>query len=539
MPDPDYSQMVSDQNAAPIMQSVAPPPADYASSVTGWSAPSVPAAIYNPNANPNVPLGQGGFGPPNAFPIDQPTPIVAPFGQDPRTSDQRALANLGPAPKPTSSPSAAAAPSAPIHFDQPAAVAPGAGQSTWHPSAAPTGGGGGGGANPLLKDFAEEKNILATGAEQAAQERMGEIGMQQNMGTTIEANAADNKARADKALQDQQGQMEELRQQQEVAQNFHLDPNRYMKKQNFLQSGLMGIAASLNSISKAFLHQGGPNEVMEQLNKNIERDIDAQKQDYETMKQKGQDAQNLYAMNLKATGSHDDALKAAQIQGLDAQKNYMLAAAGRTNNANLITNAKLAGNAIDQKVDTLKAQQAAAASAAAAAKAAEQEKQFKEFSQKNVEGGRFKTVDEAQNAAHQTVYGRQQGDTSQAPILVKDPNAGATYSADQDLKQAQGLNRVGQEALGSYGASLTLPGSDLRAKDAKAQEYDEGMVAQLEAKGYSARQARAKVEHFTISGHPEGVQKERLAAWQDANQNGLFPRIKKGAGGGTEPDETP
>ena len=34
-------------------------------------------------------------------------------------------------------------------------------------------------------------------------------------------------------------------------------------------------------------------------------------------------------------------------------------------------------------------------------------------------------------------------------------------------------------------------------------------------------------------------QKERLAAWQDANQNGLFPRIKKGAGGGTEPDETP
>ena len=568
MPDPDYSQQFQDPN---IPAFTGPPQGqgpilDYSQMVAQPSAPPVQigGGLSLPmNANPNMPGFEtiaGGSATPiqqgpqigggltlpaaGASPMQPPTPaqptgLTIGGGMTLPGQPANVPSSAGPvgawdpnfqAPKP-----GAAGGATPVHFDQPAAVAPGARQSTWRPSAAPTGGGGGGGANPLLKDLAEQKNILATGNEQAAQARMGESGLQENMGATIEANAADNKARADKELQDQQGHMEELRQQQEVAQNFHVDPNRYMKNQNFLQIGLTGIAAMLNSVSKAYLHQGGPNEVMESLSKNVDRDIALQQQDYEKLRAKGQDAQNLYAMNLKATGSHDDAIRASQIQGLEAQKNYMLASAARTNNVNLDTNAKLAGNAIDQQIDTLKAKQAAAAGAAAAAKAAEQEKQFKEFAQKNVDSGRFRTVDEAQNGAHQLVYGRQQGDTAPAPILVKDPNAGATESADQDLKQAQGLNRVGQEALGSYGASLTLPGSDLRKKDAKAQEYDEGMVAQLEAKGYSARTARAKVEQFTISGHPEAVQKERLAAWQDANQNGLFPRIKKGSGEGTEP----
>lgn len=387
----DYAQLFDDPNVASYT-APAPTPADYATMASG-PAPSITGTFSGPTAPPTAPDNQpalygraldawqarGQLAQPDAFGSTfspekaGPRPLMDPTFAQP-TATQVFGANPSP---PPATPAAAPAPAAPqtgelapFHKVDGGAGTRDAGQpqlGAWGMSSA----GGGGGPNPLIGDLKKEKDITERAAADAGQEQAGLEGMQQHFGDTQQANADEASSKADKDLQDQQGQIELLRQQQEAAQAFHIDPNRYMKKQSFLQTGLLGVAAALNSVSKAFLHQGGPNEVMQQLNTNIERDIDAQKQDYEQLRQKGQDAQNLYAMNLKATGNHDQALALSKAQGLEAQKTYMATQAARIQNVDTRKNAELAGNAIDQKIDQYKQQAAAAGAAHQAAQAKE------------------------------------------------------------------------------------------------------------------------------------------------------------------------
>jgi hypothetical protein len=351
------------------------PPSPSSMIVPSYSSPPPASPINNGNLQLGGGLSLPGPGPP---PTQAPmAPLAGNRGgtvmlspTSPLASSIAGLGDVGPAPVAKGAPPGAAPA---IHFDNPlAAGAAKNAAATKDPALAPWAptGGGGGGANPLLKDLAAEKDIQSRGADAADQERMGLLGQQQHYAETQASDAAEARAKADRDLADQQEQLADLHRQQEVSSNYHIDPNRYMRKQNFLQTGLMGISAALNAVSKAFLHQGGPNEILQQMDKNIDRDIDAQKSDYEALKAKGQDAQNLYAMNLKATGNHDQAIALAKAQGLEAQKTYMQAQASRVDNANLRTNVQLAGNAIDQKIDTYKMQAAAAGAAASAAQRA-------------------------------------------------------------------------------------------------------------------------------------------------------------------------
>lgn len=104
----------------------------------------------------------------------------------------------------------------------------------------------------------------------------------------------------------------------ETAANYKLDPNRYMHNKGVIGTGLLALAAGLEGLSKGFLHEGGPNQILGMIQQNIDRDVEAQKNEQQSLFRKGQEATNLYNMHLKSLGSKDAAEDATKADVLDA-----------------------------------------------------------------------------------------------------------------------------------------------------------------------------------------------------------------------------
>ena len=210
---------------------------------------------------------------------------------------------------------------------------------------------GGAEKNAVLRDFTSQKHqALQTGEHAAnAQELQAAelVTHADEQGAMLEAAKQAEAQREQEYTAFQRKQADA----QEAADKMRVDPNRYMSKKDFLQRGLMALAAGLAGFGQGLLHQSGPNPVVEQMNKNIERDIDEQKFDYEKALKKGQQIENAYSMNLKVHGTPEAAKLAAAMQANAAFNAHLQASAAQTGSQTLKDQAAAAGNDLQMKHD--------------------------------------------------------------------------------------------------------------------------------------------------------------------------------------------
>jgi hypothetical protein len=191
----------------------------------------------------------------------------------------------------------------------------------------------------LLEDLAENKaltnDISAQGLE----------GLGKLQGTQ----AVDTEQRAAADYADSKKIIDNYNTSSEQAAAFKRDPERFMHDSNLLKKGLMVLAVGLGSIGSGL--RGGPNPVLDDINKMIDRDIENQQRQYEQLKARGQDVQNQYSMNLKALGNREAAVQASRGQTVDAFKNHINAQTIGTGSPLLINQGKLASKELDTTND--------------------------------------------------------------------------------------------------------------------------------------------------------------------------------------------
>lgn len=95
---------------------------------------------------------------------------------------------------------------------------------------------------------------------------------------------------------------------QKDVQDHHIDPNQYMANKDTLGRVATGIGLILGGLGAGLA--GGPNQALEMLNKQIDRDIDAQKSELGRK-------ENLLSANLKQYGNMRDAMAMTRIQQQD------------------------------------------------------------------------------------------------------------------------------------------------------------------------------------------------------------------------------
>ena len=102
----------------------------------------------------------------------------------------------------------------------------------------------------------------------------------------------------------------------EDAANYKLDPGRYMHNQSFFQRGLLGFAALLAGNANG-------NSVVDNFNKDVDRDLDAQKNEQQQLAKKGIDASNLLTAMEKGWGDEDAGYEAARAHVKSAYGHYV------------------------------------------------------------------------------------------------------------------------------------------------------------------------------------------------------------------------
>lgn len=106
-------------------------------------------------------------------------------------------------------------------------------------------------------------------------------------------------------------------------QNQHIDPNHYLASMGTGQHIATSIGLILGGMGAGLT--GGPNQALEFLNKQIDRDVNAQTQELGKK-------ENLLSANMRQFGNLRDATDMTKVMQSDIIKNQLAAAAARTQN---------------------------------------------------------------------------------------------------------------------------------------------------------------------------------------------------------------
>ena len=416
------------------------------------------------------------------------------------------------------------------------------------PQAAPDGGGlrpilgatpgaGGAAAGPVkpdavAKDLDAKEQLVKDEQLGAAMGGAAVEGLRNDRAAKKEQFATEDADRAERTLADQQADIQEIKQLNENASQFKIDPNRWVNSQTLFQKLALIVAAGTKGASMAILHEGGQNPIMADINSSIERDIASQQHDYEVLRQKGVDAQNAYRMNLEATGNHDKAVAATHAQILDAAADKIDALSGSVQNAE--TQSKLAQAAQDiriQRDQYLQKLQASAAGAGAAQQKALAEK-ISTLTADYVKSGKFASLQDAQKAATQTAMNLEGGSMPLAGIK------GTGADAATDPRLSAGLERLGQQAVqGSMGGGLLPAGTERAQAHEAALSYNSVVNQVFEGMGYGHRDLEDVAKQYHMDPDKSATYNmHKMALFRYARDNGLIRPKLKGAAS-SEPDE--
>ena len=179
------------------------------------------------------------------------------------------------------------------------------------------------------------ENAQTTAAQNVLAERGGMEGLHTEKQLDIEAQQQQLAALQAKRDAD----FEEYKQKRAAADadaaKFHMDPDRYMKNKNVFAKILLAIAAGAQGVAMGAMKQAGPNPVVEQMDRDISRDMEAQKAEYEQKLRQGQNIDNLYSMALKHTGDEEQAMTMGHQLALQAVQAKMDGVQRRVEDADL------------------------------------------------------------------------------------------------------------------------------------------------------------------------------------------------------------
>lgn len=338
------------------------------------------------------------------------------------------------------------------------------------------GGGGGGNAGLGLRaelDAARQAGLRTMGEErdltgQLGVERAGRVMSVADLQTAeadrqmaeieaqrrIDAEAAERHQAflaKSEALTDQLGEMK-------------TDPGRLLRNADNQTQFTMGLGATLGGMLAGM--NGGPNTSLDRLDKIIDRDLRSQEQEIDGKKAQLQARDSLFGRMLQETGDRRLAAQQSRVLMLEASKMKLQADSDRLGIPEVRTNAELATNAIQQKIDAAKTgmakeaydlfqrQAAAAASARAAA-----EKQAWE---------RAMTVAELGLKRDKIEIERRQAEGGTIEDLNKQTQALGKELSDKDLAQGREAVENAKRRLAHAKPDDGLPGvgvgADMRSR---------------------------------------------------------------------------
>lgn len=187
--------------------------------------------------------------------------------------------------------------------------------------------------SPIMKGIEEEKQGLQEQYQAGAALAQGQqAALQQDQEARDQA-MGNYAARAQALDDERQGFVQDL-------QNSHIDPNHYLNSM-----GTMGRISSAIGIilgGGAAGATGGPNQALQYLQSNIDRDISAQQANIGVK-------QNLLSANLRQFGNLRDATDMTRVMQNDAVSHQMQMAAAKAGTQNAHANYMMAKGALDQK----------------------------------------------------------------------------------------------------------------------------------------------------------------------------------------------
>ena len=419
--------------------------------------------------------------------------------------------------------------------------------------AGPSGGAGGGsslqqamsaaahpyGAGPVGDKTAQlVSDMQANGANQASFNE----GMRSQQDLDAEALAKageDVKAKTAERTRDFQDWQAKRQEIDDAAADFKIDPDRYMRNKSIFSKVLLTFAAGLQGAAQGLRGEGGPNPVVQNVREDIKQDVELQKEDYERLLKKGQNADNLYGMMMRETQNEDAATALANEYATKAAAGRLAATAGRVNDSQVQGAAKEHVDQLQLSIaqDQAKAQ-AAAASAAAAARKEYQAKLATAIGAVRKERPDITDPAQVEREAHLRVEGVDLGHGAfQAPAPKGEANPATDEKADQEdfseLSRLQGeINAAGGPAGAGIGSAF---GGHVKAL---VQQYndkiDEITARKAQIKPGAAAGMNAGIKLDT-GGGPAQWSGETARKFQDAHRvlRGLHP-VKGKAGDGGE-----
>ncbi len=452
-----------------------PPPDDSGPSFLSAYGPTLAgAAVGGPGALGAVPIGlmglgaqglarnNGGGGPrdPVSFQRDQPPDASSLPGQPMNTP----VADVQPAPTLD-----------PAYAKAAAAILGGAG------GGAPAGGG------PLaawqkaqqrqLSSMDEEKSLTGDlgGAKTFRMQAMGDL--QEANAARMQRDAEDQQKVDTEASAKMQAFMDRNTELADQIGRTKIDPGRLMRNASAGQAFSMGIAAAMGGMLAGL--NGGPNQVIDHMDRMIDRDIKAQEADVDNQKSGLASRQSIFGQMLSETG--DRRLAGMQTRNLmyEAMKSKLQADSDRLGIPEVKAQSLLAINAIDQKQAAMSedmkkhawqlAQQQAAAGVAAQRAAEERAWQR----QKDVFEMGYKTDELGLKKAELGLSGAGGGGMSkEGRNKVATEQYEANRSADEFNSQMDALKQhpaidnlgLGTAAMSGFGQRLA-PGSTKTVQD--------------------------------------------------------------------------
>jgi hypothetical protein len=257
---------------------------------------------------------------------------------------------------------------------------------------------------------------------------------------------------------------------QEEKKNFKINPSRLFKSENAFQLAMYAIATVLGGVADAYTKPGErqPNPGLVALDKAIERDIEAQKFEYEKLGDRVDLENNLYAKMTQRMGNAKDGIAASRTFMKDAMASRMEEMAAKSQNKTMLNNAEIfkaqaAQESAKWEMETIQkpayilAQQqrqlAASQSAALAARRIQQQKDDDKFKLEayKAQTDRMKAEKEG-GGGNQTVYSGGLGGTLQAGTTEKAEELNQKVAAaDRGLEniraQREMLNKLKKESL--------------------------------------------------------------------------------------------
>ena len=241
-------------------------------------------------------------------------------------------------------------------------------------------------------------------------------------------------ARAAQRMAEDQKELARQKSEADVRAKFKVDPNRLMAGKSVFQKIMLGIAAGAKGASMGLLHEGGENPVLKGINDEINQDIKLQQGDYERMKERGLDAQNLYEANRKISDTDEEAHEKAAGMARDLLIDQM-------DEVKQGVSSKTVINTLDAQQAALRAQNAREQAARAAAGGKAQAEHDRDRAEK-------KDDEAAREEAAIKLKGAPEGAKAVTPEeqKAKEDESAATAARDlqfqKDLQDASGAGPI-------------------------------------------------------------------------------------------------